>query len=146
MRGTGSDGSPDDGEVLVVGAVVERDGRLFLARRAAGERHGGRWELPGGKVERGESPERALARELREELAVEAEVSALVAESAVSIEGKRYRFLALEAAFDRDPVAGPAHSGFGWFEPESLPDENDLAPLDAPALEAWLRRAGKSES
>jgi len=139
-------GARIDGETLVVGAVVERDGRLFLARRAAGERHGGRWELPGGKVERGESPERALERELREELSVGATVSTLLAESAASIEGRRYRFLALEAAFDREPVAGTVHSELGWFAPDSLPAGPDLAPLDAPALEAWRRRIGTSKS
>ncbi len=136
---------PDDGEILVVGAVVERDGRLFLARRAPGERHGGTWELPGGKVEAGETPERALARELREELSVRAAVSSLLSENVTVLEGRRFRFLAMEAAFDRDPVAGPVHSEFGWFAPDSLPDGKDLAPLDAPALAAWRHKIRKPE-
>lgn len=57
--------------VVVAGAVV-RAGRLLAARRSAPPDLAGRWELPGGKVEPGESPERALVRELREELGVEA--------------------------------------------------------------------------
>ncbi|GAA5614481.1 DNA mismatch repair protein MutT [Streptomyces glebosus] len=57
--------------VVVGGAVCER-GRLLAARRSAPPALAGRWELPGGKVEDGETPQQALERELREELGVEA--------------------------------------------------------------------------
>ncbi|THA29564.1 (deoxy)nucleoside triphosphate pyrophosphohydrolase [Streptomyces sp. A1277] len=58
--------------VVVAGAVYDR-GRLLAARRSAPPELAGRWELPGGKVEPGESGEQALVRELREELGVETE-------------------------------------------------------------------------
>ena|SRR2546421_8735572 len=60
---------------LVVGAALLdiAKGRLLAARRSAPPALAGRWELPGGKVEPGESPEQALVRELREELGVDAE-------------------------------------------------------------------------
>ncbi|MEU1124327.1 (deoxy)nucleoside triphosphate pyrophosphohydrolase [Streptomyces sp. NPDC005899] len=58
--------------VVVAGAVCD-GGRLLAARRSAPPELAGRWELPGGKVEPGESGEQALVRELREELGVEAE-------------------------------------------------------------------------
>jgi 8-oxo-dGTP diphosphatase len=60
--------------VVVVGAAVFDEGRLLAARRSAPPELAGRWELPGGKVEPGESPEQALVRELREELGVDADV------------------------------------------------------------------------
>ena len=59
---------------VVTAAVIVRDGRVLVTRRAPGERYAGRWEFPGGKVEPGESPEAGLARELFEELALEAQV------------------------------------------------------------------------
>ncbi|MFE6824476.1 (deoxy)nucleoside triphosphate pyrophosphohydrolase [Streptomyces sp. NPDC057690] len=59
--------------IVVVGAALLDAGRLLAARRSAPPELAGRWELPGGKVERGEAPEAALVRELREELGVEAE-------------------------------------------------------------------------
>ncbi|MGJ5697019.1 (deoxy)nucleoside triphosphate pyrophosphohydrolase [Streptomyces pratensis] len=57
--------------VVVAGAVCD-GGRLLAARRSAPPELAGRWELPGGKQEPGESGEQALVRELREELGVEA--------------------------------------------------------------------------
>jgi 8-oxo-dGTP diphosphatase len=58
--------------VEVVAAVIERpDGSFLLAQRPAGKVYAGWWEFPGGKVEAGESTERALARELHEELGID---------------------------------------------------------------------------
>lgn len=57
---------------MVVGGAVLHRGRLLAARRSAPPELAGRWELPGGKVERGETPPEALVRELREELGIEA--------------------------------------------------------------------------
>ena len=58
--------------VIVLAAVIERDGRFLLARRLKGTHLEGLWEFPGGKCEASESHEDCLSRELREELGVEA--------------------------------------------------------------------------
>ena len=56
----------------VAAAVIERpDGSFLLAQRPAGKVYAGWWEFPGGKIEAGEPPERALARELHEELGID---------------------------------------------------------------------------
>lgn len=64
----------DRGSIVVLAAVVERDGRFLLTRRLQGTHLEGTWEFPGGKCEPGESHEACLARELREELAVGVEI------------------------------------------------------------------------
>ena len=62
---------PDTSRLDVVAAIIRDDsGRVLLARRPEHKHQGGRWEFPGGKVETGEALERALNRELEEELGV----------------------------------------------------------------------------
>jgi mutator protein MutT len=60
--------------IVVTAAVIERQGTLLVTRRQKGVHLEGCWEFPGGKCDAGESLEACLARELREELAVEARV------------------------------------------------------------------------
>ena len=54
--------------LLVVAAGTLRDGKVMICQRRPDAHNGLKWEFPGGKIEAGESPEAALARELREEL------------------------------------------------------------------------------
>jgi 8-oxo-dGTP diphosphatase len=58
--------------LIVVAGVLHRDDKLLIGQRMSGDRHALKWEFPGGKVEPGETPKQALARELREELGIEA--------------------------------------------------------------------------
>lgn len=57
---------------VAVGVINDTRGQILLARRSAHQHQGGLWEFPGGKIEPGESPEQGLARELHEELGIEA--------------------------------------------------------------------------
>lgn len=60
----------------VVAAFIEQDGKVFAAKRASGEL-AGKWEFPGGKIEKGETPQQALRREIKEELDTIVEVGEL---------------------------------------------------------------------
>ena len=59
---------------VVCGVIEDSEGRFLACLRPAGKHLGGLWEFPGGKIDPGESPDAALARELKEELAVDVEV------------------------------------------------------------------------
>ncbi|NEK21591.1 NUDIX domain-containing protein [Sulfitobacter sp. JBTF-M27] len=58
-------------------ALIDVDGRVLLAQRPEGKSMAGLWEFPGGKVEKGETPEAALIRELEEELGINTWASCL---------------------------------------------------------------------
>lgn len=57
--------------LVAAAAIIDADGRVLMAQRPEGKPMAGLWEFPGGKVAAGETPEFALMRELREELAIE---------------------------------------------------------------------------
>ncbi len=65
--------------ILLVSAValIDIDGRVLISKRPIGKSMAGMWEFPGGKVEKDETPEAALIRELREELSVDTVESCL---------------------------------------------------------------------
>ena len=67
----------------VVAAIIEHDGKILVGQRTPAQSHPLQWEFPGGKVESGETPAQALARELEEELALR---------GATSTEITRYEF------------------------------------------------------
>ena len=67
----------------MVAGLIEREGRVLICQRRPTDRYPLKWEFPGGKVEPGEAPAAALARELEEELSIRATVGAEIL---------RYRF------------------------------------------------------
>jgi 8-oxo-dGTP diphosphatase len=120
-------------EVWVVAGVAVRAGRALAALRAHGRTGAGHWEFPGGKVEPGERPEAALARELDEELGVTVIVGDHLATSRVA-EPRPLRLDFYVVTFDGAPVAHE-HAELRWVGPDEL-DGLDWMPADLPALAA----------
>ena len=63
--------SGNEALIVAAAALIDGDGRVLVQRRPPGKPMAGLWEFPGGKVEKGETPEAALIRELREELGID---------------------------------------------------------------------------
>lgn len=72
----------------VVAAIIQHGGRVLICRRRPDQSHPLEWEFPGGKVERGETPAQALARELEEELGIGGAAGEEIARYAYSYPGK----------------------------------------------------------
>jgi 8-oxo-dGTP diphosphatase len=68
-----------DRPILLVAAcaLLDSDGRILLAQRPEGKSLAGLWEFPGGKVEKGETPEETLVRELQEEIGIVTKIACL---------------------------------------------------------------------
>ena len=116
---------------VVVGAAIVRSGRVLACRRTAPPEAAGRWELPGGKVEPGETPDTALVREVREELGVEIAVSRWLAEKApIALDLVLRVALATLADGEPHPVE---HDAVRWLAADELDDVDWLDP-DRPFL------------
>lgn len=113
--------------VRVSAAVIEQDGRFLVCRRAAGKRHGGLWEFPGGKLEEGETIFAATSRELREELAVQVlGVGAMLC--SVSDPESRFVIEFIPTEISGDPQA-LEHSEIRWADLNEV-CTLELAPSD----------------
>jgi 8-oxo-dGTP diphosphatase len=108
----------------VVGAAVVVDGRLLAARRRYPPALAGRWELPGGKVQAGEDEATALARELREELAIRARIGPLLGRTPINPSNELAIYLCTH--FTGQPTLGPDHDALTWVHAGNLTDLNWL--------------------
>ncbi len=120
---------------VVAGAITSSDGRLLLAQRSYPAQVAGLWELPGGKVEDGEGLAAALRRELREELEVDVEVGALLAESVELSDD--LTLVALWARIVDGVPRAVEHSRLRWVGVDELDDMAAAGRL-VPADTAWL--------
>jgi 8-oxo-dGTP diphosphatase len=132
---------------VVAVALLDGQGRVLMQQRPLGKQHGGLWEFPGGKVEAGESPQQAAARELAEELGVALDPLALEALSfaaePVLADGQRSVVILLFAAREwQGAVSALEGQNMGWYGLDALADLA-MPPLDYPlarALLAWQAR------
>lgn len=119
----------------VIAAVVQRADTLLVCQRPPEKRHGGLWEFPGGKCERGETDIDAISRELHEELAVT--VTAIGEEQyRISDPGSNFLIAFLAVTIEGEPQC-IEHTDVRWAPLEAI-RELPLAPSDR-AFVATLR-------
>ena len=123
-------------------ALVDEEGRVLVQQRPPGKPMADLWEFPGGKVEAGETPESALIRELREELAIEVTGACLApATFASHTLGDKHLVLLLYVCRKWRGTPQPlAASALRWVRPVGL-HALDMPPADRPLpalLEALL--------
>jgi 8-oxo-dGTP diphosphatase len=123
----------------VVAAVVWRHGRMLFTQRPPGGPIGLQWEMPGGKIEPGETPEAALVRELHEELGVTADAhETLATERHDYAHGTRVEVIFIRASFEGEPrPSSEAVHDLRWWTPEEV----DLASV-LEGDRAFLIRSG----
>ena len=130
--------------IVGVGAVVVQDGQVLLIRRA-NEPSRGRWSIPGGTVELGETLAQAAIREVREECRVEVEIGGVLSTfDLIQREENgqiRYHYVLIDLAaryVGGEPVAGTDALEVRWVR-EAEFDELDIVPRLLPILRKALR-------
>lgn len=119
---------------VVCGVIKDADGRFLACRRPVGKHLGGLWEFPGGKVDPGESPETALARELREELGVDVSVGAALIPVIWTYDRGKIRLLPFFCAITGGQLRAIEHEELLWCAPKEF--ENLVwADADLPILD-----------
>lgn len=116
----------------MVAAFVRLGDSVLLCRRSSGGSQG-LWELPGGKLEAGETPREGLIREIQEELALSCLPGQLIFEGTLPATGKQYLFMVYHTSLEASPVTSSAHDSLSWVTRDQLHLYN-LAPLDVPVL------------
>jgi 8-oxo-dGTP diphosphatase len=122
--------------VLVVAcALVDADDRVLLARRPEGKAMAGLWEFPGGKVEAHETPETALIRELREELAIDVTQACLAPFTFASHAYDDFHLLMPLYVCRRwhGTVTALEHQELAWVRPNRM-RSYPMPPADAPLV------------
>lgn len=123
--------------LTVTAAIIVRDGRILAARRKAGKHLAGYWEFPGGKLEKGETEEACLARELAEEFGIECQVDRFFAESIYDYGTKVIRLRAFFVAVTSGSFCCRDHDRIVWLAPADLLSLR-WAPADLPLVKQLL--------
>lgn len=118
----------------VVAAVVMRDGKYMIARRATGKHLAGYWEFPGGKIEEGETPEESLQRELQEEFGVQAKIGEYLGENLHDYGSKVVRLMAYQVFVDEQILHSTDHDQVHWVTLDQITGYQ-LAAADIPLLD-----------
>jgi mutator protein MutT len=119
--------------IIVTAAVIERDGAFLVTRRQQGVHLAGFWEFPGGKCEPGESLAECLARELREELDVEATIGAPLLTTTRPYSDRRVELHFLRCELRGEPAPQQGQE-MRWVA------RGDLSALDFPPADEKLIR------
>lgn len=123
---------------VIAGVIADARGRILLARRTEGREMAGLWEFPGGKVEPGETPEAALARELHEELGIDIDVGPALIAVPQAMPGKRLRLDVRHVAAWRGSPKGREGQALAWVAPDKLA-RYAMPPADRPVVGALLQ-------
>lgn len=119
----------------VVAAILENQkGQVLIARRKKGKNLAGYWEFPGGKIEKGETPEQCMIRELNEEMNIQIETGDYVGENIHRYNEGAVRLLAYKGKISGGAIQLTDHDEYAWVELQEL-KKVKLAPADVPFIQ-----------
>ena len=120
-------------ELFVVAGAIIKDGKVFAAQRGASGKTAFKWEFPGGKINPGETPEQALARELVEELSINVKVHELIYSVVDEYEDVILHIDTYRCSLISGEPVLSEHINMAWSGKNEL-DKLNFSPADAPVL------------
>jgi len=133
---------------LSVKIIVRDDaGRCLLLKRSTGSKgNPGKWELPGGKIDPGESLDEALLREVAEETGLTISIQGVVGAAESELPAWKVVYLILEGRVESGEVGlSEEHDDYVWVDPQKLPTM-DLADQFRPFAEAYSQTHAREVS
>lgn len=121
-------------QVFVVAGAIIKDGKVFAAQRGDHGETRFKWEFPGGKIEVGETPQQALARELREELHIEVDVHELITSIVDEYDTQVLHIDTYRCSLLKGEPVLTEHLAMAWSNKEEL-DMLSFSHADRPTLE-----------
>lgn len=120
--------------INVVAAIIKKDNKIFATQRGYGDFKGG-WEFPGGKIETGETPEEALAREIKEELETEISIDQFVTTVDYDYPGFHLNMDCFLCSIKEGNLTLLEHSAAKWLDMKHI-DTVDWLPADVEVVNA----------
>ena len=120
-------------KIRVVAGAIVKNNRLLVAQRNEKMSSPLCWEVPGGKVEEGESDPQALIRELQEELDIEVSIESFLASSTVVIHNRVIEMFVYHCTIKKGMPQALEHKEIQWAKPEKLLSLR-WAPADIPLI------------
>ncbi|OWA34256.1 8-oxo-dGTP diphosphatase MutT [Saccharibacillus sp. O16] len=120
--------------IHVVGAVIVENGKILCAQRGDTQAQPYKWEFPGGKIEKGETPQEALKREIQEEMNCKVEVGALIETTVHEYDFGIVHLTTFYCTLLAGQPTLTEHAAIRWLAADEL-GELDWAAADVPAVE-----------
>jgi len=122
----------------VTAGVIEKDGKILIARRKSGKCIGANWEFPGGKLEEGETLEECLKRELKEELNFKVEIINYIDSNIFFCGETRIELVAYHVKYLSGELKLVDHEEAKWVSADELSEYKFTLP-DIPIVEKVLK-------
>ena len=116
---------------IVTAAIIRKGNKILVARRSPGEKLEGLWEFPGGKLEKGETLQECLERELEEEFGLTTKSGRELTSSIYKYEHGEFKIVTLESIVISGNIDLRVHDKVSWCLPEDLLNV-ELLPADIP--------------
>ena len=118
--------------------IIEKNGKILITQRTREDKLSLKWEFPGGKIEKGETPEECLVREIKEELNLDIQITGYFMNSNYRYETGEIELICYFAKITGGELRLNVHAAAEWIERDRL-REFDFAPADIPIWKCYIK-------